>query len=149
VNVKEKLKVFRLENTNIRACIDCQCKKPSGAAGGTPSLGSADFHHGFYIVTGQPLDQLLAGVSYLFVPKKILVSALIRVRRTPEVQPADITTERGAISGPIARHYAASYLDIDRNNYVIIVPSGGNSYPSFVAGPSGQGGPANILDLYA
>jgi hypothetical protein len=149
VNVKEKLKVFRLENTNIRTCIDSYCKKPSSAAARTPSLGSAGFHHGFYIVRGQPLDQLLAGVSYLFVPKKTLVSALIRVRRTPEVQPADITTERRAISRPIARHYAASYLDIDRNNYVIIVPFGGNSYPSFVAGPSGQGGPTYILNLYA
>jgi hypothetical protein len=149
VNVKEKLKVIRLEYTNISARLDSQCKKLSNGAGRTPSLGSAGFHHGFYIVRGQPLDQLLAGVLYLFVPKKTLVSALIRVRWTPEVQPTDITTERRAISGPIARHYAASYLDIDRNNYVIIVPFGGNPYPSFVAGPNGQSGPANILDLYA
>lgn len=97
---------------------------------------AAGFHDGFYIVRGQPPDQLLAGVSYLFVPKKTLVSTLIRVRWTPEVQPADITTEGRAIRGPIARHYAASYLDVNRNDYVIIVPFGGNPYPSFVAGPN-------------
>ena len=148
MNVKEKLKVFRLENTNVGSVLIPTIRSRQ-ALRADSFIWECSFHHGFYIVRGQPLDQLLAGVSYLFVPKKTLVSALIRVRRTPKVQPPDITTERRAISRPIARHYAASYLDIDRNNYVIIVPSGGNSYPSFVAGPSGQGGPANILDLYA
>jgi hypothetical protein len=149
VNVKEKLKVFRLENTNIRARIDSQSKQPSSTAGRVLSRRAAGFDDGFYIVRGEPPDQLLAGVSYLFVPKKTLVSTLIRVRWTPEIQPADITTERRAIRRPIARHYAASYLDVNRNNYVIIVPSGRNPYPSFVSGPNGQSGPANIVDLYA
>jgi hypothetical protein len=149
VNVKEELKVFRLENTNIRARIDSQCNKPSSAADRVFSRRGAGFHDSFYIVRGEPPDQLLAGVSYLLVPKKTLVSTLIRVRWTPEVQPADVTTEWRAIRGPIARHYAASNLDVNRNNYVIIVPSGRNPYPSFVAGPNGQSGPANIVDLYA
>jgi hypothetical protein len=42
VNVKEELKVFRLENTNIRARIDSQCNKPSSAGAKFFHVGVAD-----------------------------------------------------------------------------------------------------------
>ncbi len=127
----------------------CRPKTPPNAGGCIVSRREAVFNDGFYTVRGQPSDQFLTRAAYLLIAKNTLVSTLVRVRRTPEVKPAGITAEGRAIRGPIARHYTASYLDVNRHNHMIIFSPGGNPYPAFVAGPEGESCPTNILDLYA
>jgi len=147
--VKEKLKVFRLEDTDISARLDSRCKRPPSPAGSVLLYGGVGFDDGLYAVGGQPPDQLIAGVAYLLVPEKALGATLVLIRWTPEVQPADITTKGRSILGSIARHNTASYLNVNRNHHMIIIPLGRNSDPAFVAGPQWESRSPNISDLYA
>ena len=102
----------------------CRPKTPPNAGGCIVSRREAVFNDGFYTVRGQPSDQFLTRAAYLLIAKNTLVSTLVRVRRTPEVKPAGITAEGRAIRGPIARHYTASYLDVNRHNHMIIFSPG-------------------------
>jgi hypothetical protein len=148
VNVKEKLIVLKLENTDITIGLYSGLKKQPTAAGSAISSRRTGLDDSFDAARGQPPDQLLAGVANLLFQKNTLVSTLVEIWWTPEVQPADIAAERRSIRGPIACHHSLGYLDVYGNHHMIIVSTGGNPYPSFVAGSYRESCSANILDLY-